>query len=289
MTLRWCYKVMGEVVGPLTTAELREQVRTGRITIDTELRREDLPNWTRAGRVRGLFDSDTTPPSVPSVDAQSPEPPCPPGESELTSSTTARQGGPPSNAQAASFEEVRLTTSPQVPPPIRTEAQVVPFRPRGPTAHEDQATLSTQVRQNRPFGECFLWWALSVAASLFLVHGIAWLFIGVSTYTSMSQDLSARRELYSALDDLDSSTANLLGRFKDDNAVGATANATEQLIRDLRQTRMAMELASAESQVFGPVALGAGLTMSSFLLTVLCVNAAVNVSRGIQLRSAQHT
>lgn len=55
--MKWFYKVMGDEIGPLTVAELREHARSGMIDRDTLVRNEQA-DWVLADRVKGLLDGD---------------------------------------------------------------------------------------------------------------------------------------------------------------------------------------------------------------------------------------
>ena len=51
----WHCEIMGNVIGPLTPAELLEKVRTGEITFDTKIRKDDS-QWVPANEVGDLFE-----------------------------------------------------------------------------------------------------------------------------------------------------------------------------------------------------------------------------------------
>jgi hypothetical protein len=55
MAASWYYQVMGEVVGPLTAAEVRQHVDKGRIVADTFVRKGDEGRWVWAEQVNGLL------------------------------------------------------------------------------------------------------------------------------------------------------------------------------------------------------------------------------------------
>lgn len=50
----WYYQVLGKNVGPLSSKELLEKVRTGQIEADTPIRKDDS-QWVPASEVNGLF------------------------------------------------------------------------------------------------------------------------------------------------------------------------------------------------------------------------------------------
>lgn len=56
----WYYQVMGKLVGPVSTDEMRDHAQKGRIDQDTLIRKGD-GEWTAAVRLKGLFDADAKP------------------------------------------------------------------------------------------------------------------------------------------------------------------------------------------------------------------------------------
>jgi hypothetical protein len=54
MASEWFYQVMGEQVGPLSSAELLALAQRGSITYDTPVRKGTNGNWGSAARVKGL-------------------------------------------------------------------------------------------------------------------------------------------------------------------------------------------------------------------------------------------
>ena len=56
MTTKWYYRVMNDVIGPLTPSQLLERVRTGQVKHDTLVRKDDS-QWVPANQVNGLFDA----------------------------------------------------------------------------------------------------------------------------------------------------------------------------------------------------------------------------------------
>lgn len=52
---QWFYEVMGEEVGPLTSAELKRKADSGEITPETRIRAGEAGKWHDASRVKGLF------------------------------------------------------------------------------------------------------------------------------------------------------------------------------------------------------------------------------------------
>ena len=53
---KWFYKLMGEVIGPITTEELLRDVADGAVFEDTEVRKNDDGEWKPAASVKNLFD-----------------------------------------------------------------------------------------------------------------------------------------------------------------------------------------------------------------------------------------
>jgi hypothetical protein len=56
MATEWFYQQNGEIVGPLTAAELLAGIRKGRIQPDSLLRKDDS-QWVAAAEVNGLFEA----------------------------------------------------------------------------------------------------------------------------------------------------------------------------------------------------------------------------------------
>jgi len=72
MSADWFYLCGGEVVGPLSADELRDQFVAGQLTRETPVRRGGEGNWVPAKKVKGLCDALPAPVSRPPV---APEPP----------------------------------------------------------------------------------------------------------------------------------------------------------------------------------------------------------------------
>lgn len=64
----WYFQLMGDTVGPLTSAELRERALSGQITAETLVTKDGTDRWVTADRVAGLLD-----PAPPTVPVQSPQ------------------------------------------------------------------------------------------------------------------------------------------------------------------------------------------------------------------------
>jgi hypothetical protein len=56
MATQWYYQFMNDVVGPLTSSQLADRVRTGQVKEDTLIRKDDS-QWVPASQVSGLLDS----------------------------------------------------------------------------------------------------------------------------------------------------------------------------------------------------------------------------------------
>jgi hypothetical protein len=52
---------MGEVIGPMTSSELRDRARQGRISRDALVRKGDDGDWILVDRIKGLFDASGQP------------------------------------------------------------------------------------------------------------------------------------------------------------------------------------------------------------------------------------
>lgn len=94
MSKQWYYEVMGSTVGPLTSAELRQGVLSGKIQPDTPVRLGTDGKWQSADRIKGLLDAPTAPSSVPPASqkgtaATTSPPPVAPAAAALTASTDA--------------------------------------------------------------------------------------------------------------------------------------------------------------------------------------------------------
>ena len=56
---------MGETIGPLNGSELRSHAASGRLAIDSNVRKGTDGQWVPASRVKGLFDKPLPPPPPP--------------------------------------------------------------------------------------------------------------------------------------------------------------------------------------------------------------------------------
>lgn len=61
MAAQWFCKIMGDERGPMTTAQLQEVARSGRLSIDDLVRRADDSRWVRAENVVGLYNQPSLP------------------------------------------------------------------------------------------------------------------------------------------------------------------------------------------------------------------------------------
>jgi len=55
MASKWYYKILGDIVGPVSSKDLRQKVSKGEITPDSEVRKGDDGEWIFAVKVYGLF------------------------------------------------------------------------------------------------------------------------------------------------------------------------------------------------------------------------------------------
>ncbi len=68
-SVEWYYKLMGQIVGPLSSSELRQHALDGKLTADTHVRRaSDNDHWVSANKVKGLFDQRPTANPAPGSD-----------------------------------------------------------------------------------------------------------------------------------------------------------------------------------------------------------------------------
>ena len=56
MATEWYYQIMNDVIGPLTSSQLVDRVRSGQVKEDTLIRKDDS-QWVTASQVNGLFDA----------------------------------------------------------------------------------------------------------------------------------------------------------------------------------------------------------------------------------------
>ncbi len=56
MATEWYYQIMNDVVGPLTSSQLVDRVRTGQVKEDTLIRKDDS-QWVPARQVNGLLEA----------------------------------------------------------------------------------------------------------------------------------------------------------------------------------------------------------------------------------------
>lgn len=72
----WYVQIGGFVSGPLTSADIRKLVERGKITPETPIKKEGQENWSKAGKVKGLFGENALiTKKVTEVIVQPPPPP----------------------------------------------------------------------------------------------------------------------------------------------------------------------------------------------------------------------
>ena len=72
MTTQWYCELMGNVEGPLTSAQLLQKVKVGEIAQDTPIRKNDS-KWFPAIEVNGLFEAafrDKPPAGNPAIETE---------------------------------------------------------------------------------------------------------------------------------------------------------------------------------------------------------------------------
>jgi len=57
---QWFCRLMGDEIGPLTSAQLLEMARSHKLTPEDYVRKGTEGNWVGAYRVKGLFDEDAS-------------------------------------------------------------------------------------------------------------------------------------------------------------------------------------------------------------------------------------
>ena len=53
---KWFIEKAGQEIGPLSTGQLRQKAVAGELVPTDKVRKDDMPQWARAGTVKGLFD-----------------------------------------------------------------------------------------------------------------------------------------------------------------------------------------------------------------------------------------
>ena len=71
---QWYCRLMGDELGPLTSAQLLEMARGHKITPEDYVRKGADGNWVGAYRVKGLFDEDSTASGITKMAAAPPPP-----------------------------------------------------------------------------------------------------------------------------------------------------------------------------------------------------------------------
>jgi hypothetical protein len=74
MAADWFYLCGGEIVGPLSANDLRDQFVAGQLTPETPVRRGGEGNWVPAKKVKGLCDAPPPAPVPPPPVAAAPPP-----------------------------------------------------------------------------------------------------------------------------------------------------------------------------------------------------------------------
>lgn len=102
MTNDWFIQVMGEVQGPLNSAQIKQLARIGQIVSDTPVRRGERGNWVTADQVQGLFaqhhgTQKATPSLAPPVELphKNGAPPRPPNAAPMLSQVKAKSNSLP--------------------------------------------------------------------------------------------------------------------------------------------------------------------------------------------------
>ena len=110
----WYYRLMGDVVGPVTSKSLRELAKSGGIDFDTQVRKGTDGDWVSAASIKGLFPDEPYVP--PQVSTQPPEF-APSAEIQKTPIAQQKQVEPtrkavdrklPSSVELLSFNLVRI-------------------------------------------------------------------------------------------------------------------------------------------------------------------------------------
>jgi len=67
MSEEWHYTIGGKQAGPVPSAELKQLASTGRLSQTDMVRKEGMPDWVPAGKLKGLFVARNpyTPPAIP--------------------------------------------------------------------------------------------------------------------------------------------------------------------------------------------------------------------------------
>jgi GYF domain 2 len=107
MPKQWFFEVMGELVGPLTSAELIQRAQKGEVLPDTRVRIGTDGKWQLAARVKGLFPRKPAPPP-PETPAAPPQPQSRSTDSSAglidTSATLPLAAAPAATSQPREYE-----------------------------------------------------------------------------------------------------------------------------------------------------------------------------------------
>jgi hypothetical protein len=94
MAVNWFFQIMGDVNGPVTSAQLKRLAAIGNISVDTLVRKGEGGNWVSAEQVQGLFDQ--APQLVPDAPPPPPPPDPPPRLAERISGSNGNMPPSPS-------------------------------------------------------------------------------------------------------------------------------------------------------------------------------------------------
>ena len=112
MPTEWYIESMGKVVGPLSPVQLLQKVRSGEITENTQIRKDDS-QWVNASEVNGLFEAAKRPNvryKCPYCGAQIDKPPttCLGCDREVTAAYRQRERAPVPGESSAAVVETPL-------------------------------------------------------------------------------------------------------------------------------------------------------------------------------------
>jgi hypothetical protein len=74
---QWYCKLMGDELGPFTSAQLLEMARSHKLTPDDYVRKGETGAWVGAYRVKGLFDEDASASGISKIMQNLPTEPAP--------------------------------------------------------------------------------------------------------------------------------------------------------------------------------------------------------------------
>ena len=89
MASQWFYQAMGQQIGPVSAADLRNLAQRGTIAADTLVRKGPDGSWVPAQRVQGLFSTaNINPPSRPVTAQPNEQPSAPPPNNRATANAS---------------------------------------------------------------------------------------------------------------------------------------------------------------------------------------------------------